>query len=72
MNSARSGPAGYAVSFGERQSDAASVAAPVFDTDGPVAVISVCGPIERFREPLEATAALLVDVTSGLSARLGR
>ncbi|NKZ03993.1 IclR family transcriptional regulator [Actinomadura latina] len=40
---------GVAVSLGERQADAASVAAPVFGPDGRVAgSISVCGPGHRF------------------------
>jgi DNA-binding IclR family transcriptional regulator len=40
---------GYATSVSERQSGAASVAAPIFDHRGqPVAVVSVCGPAERF------------------------
>jgi IclR family acetate operon transcriptional repressor len=40
---------GYAASRGERQEGAASVAAPVFGTDGEVAgAISVCGPVSRF------------------------
>lgn len=62
---------GFAVSMGERQADAASVAAPVLDADGPVAVISVCGPLERFRDKVAETAALLVDATRELSVRLG-
>ncbi|MQA85822.1 MAG: helix-turn-helix domain-containing protein [Streptosporangiales bacterium] len=40
---------GAAVSHGERQVGAASVAAPVFGVDGEVAgAISVCGPVDRF------------------------
>lgn len=62
---------GFAVSMGERQADAASVAAPVFDADGPIAVISVCGPIERFRDAIADTAAAVVDATRSLSSRLG-
>lgn len=62
---------GFAVSMGERQADAASVAAPVFDADGPVAVISVCGPLERFRDSIADTAAAVVEATRALSARLG-
>jgi len=64
--------AGYAVSFGERQEGAGSVAAPVFDLEnGPVAVISVCGPVERFRDEAEDIAPLLLDATVQLSRRLG-
>ncbi|MFY1633004.1 IclR family transcriptional regulator [Solwaraspora sp. WMMB335] len=63
---------GYALSFGERQEGAGSVAAPVFDADGTVAaVMSVCGPLERFRETAGPASALLLMETSGLSRRLG-
>jgi DNA-binding IclR family transcriptional regulator len=62
---------GFAVSLGERQSDAASVAAPVFDGDGVTAVISVCGPLERLRPTVAETAAAVVEATRALSARLG-
>jgi IclR family acetate operon transcriptional repressor len=63
---------GYAVSFGERQQGAGSVAAPVFNRQGePVAVMSVCGPAERFIQAAERVAALLLTETSALSRRLG-
>ncbi|MGI9621329.1 MAG: IclR family transcriptional regulator [Acidimicrobiales bacterium] len=63
---------GFAVSLGERQRGAGSVAAPVLDhTNQPVAVISVCGPVERFREEVASSAAALVSATRELSARLG-
>lgn len=63
---------GYAVSLGERQEGAGSLAAPVFDHEEvPVAVISVCGPIERFREEIDELAPMLLRVTSGLSRQLG-
>jgi IclR family transcriptional regulator, acetate operon repressor len=62
---------GYAVSLGERQAGAGSVAAPVFDADGPVAVISLCGPLERFRDRIPEFAALVTDATATLSTRLG-
>lgn len=40
---------GLATSHGERQADAASIAAPVFDVDGAVVgAVSVCGPQSRF------------------------
>lgn len=40
---------GYAVSKGERTSEAAAMAAPVFDDEGKVcAVITVAGPVQRF------------------------
>ena len=63
---------GYAVSLGERQVGAGSVAAPVLDhTNQPVVVISVCGPVERFRDEVESSAAALVKATKELSAQLG-
>lgn len=63
---------GYAISFGERQAGAASVAAPVFNHDGlPEAVISVCGPLERFREQVELVAPPLLEATLRLSEQFG-
>lgn len=63
---------GYAASVGERLDGAASVAAPILDhASRPVAVISVCGPAERFRGSTEKTAVLLTEATARLSARLG-
>jgi IclR family transcriptional regulator, acetate operon repressor len=63
---------GYAASCGERQPGAGSVAAPVLDREGlPVAVVSVCGPIERFRARFDEAARLLVAETQRLSRRLG-
>lgn len=63
---------GYAASFGERQEGAASIAAPVFDHEnGMVAVISVCGPVERFRDKVDAIAPVLLEATRALSRKLG-
>jgi DNA-binding IclR family transcriptional regulator len=63
---------GYASSFGERMEGAGAVAAPVFGRDGtPAGVISVCGPIERFRDEADDAARLLVEQTARASARLG-
>lgn len=63
---------GYAISFGERQAGAGSVAAPLFDHNGqPSAVISVCGPLERFRDEVDLIARDLVKSSSDLSRRLG-
>ncbi len=63
---------GYAVSYGERQAGAASVAAPVFDHRGdPVASLSVCGPVERFAPHTEEAAERLLASTEQLSAQLG-
>ena len=64
---------GYADSFGERMSGAAAVAAPVFGaTSGePLAVISVCGPVERFRDNADEAARLLLEATRLASESLG-
>jgi IclR family transcriptional regulator, acetate operon repressor len=63
---------GYAWSREERQPGAASVAAPVFDHEGaPVAVVSVCGPAERFRAQADRHARLLLEQVRGLSRRMG-
>jgi DNA-binding IclR family transcriptional regulator len=62
---------GFAVSAGERQSGAGSVAAPILEGGLPVAVISVCGPIERFRPKAEQAAKLVLAETRALSALLG-
>ncbi|HVL89330.1 MAG TPA: IclR family transcriptional regulator [Actinomycetota bacterium] len=63
---------GYAMSLGERMEGAGSVAAPVFSHDGkPAAVISVCGPLERFRGEATDLAKKLLDATDRLSRRLG-
>lgn len=61
---------GYAISLGERQAGAGSVAAPVLDGDDPVAVISVCGPLERFEQIAERAAELVVAETHAISDRL--
>ena len=62
---------GCAITFGERQSGAASVAAPVRSDAGIVGVISVCGPLERFSERADEFANALLEATSALSERLG-
>ncbi len=63
---------GFAVSLGERQHDAGSVAAPILDHNHqPVAVISICGPIERFRAKIAQSAAAVVETTRALSEKLG-
>jgi IclR family acetate operon transcriptional repressor len=63
---------GYAQSFAERQHGAASVAAPILDHHGrPAAVVSVCGPLERFKGELAACAQALTEATARLSARMG-
>jgi len=63
---------GYAASFGERQEGAASIAAPVSDHENDtVAVISVCGPVERFRDEVGTIAPVLLEATRELSRKLG-
>ncbi len=63
---------GYAVSLGERQIGAASVAAPVLDHDGGVvAAISVCGPLSRFEPRMRECVTLLEKASAAVSAQLG-
>ena len=63
---------GYARSAGERQSGAASVAAPIRDHLGrPAAVISVCGPADRFGAGLDTCVKELLSTVGQLSVRLG-
>ncbi len=63
---------GYATSAGERMAGAASVAAPVLDHDDrPIAVISVSGPVERFKAEMTDCTALLLEATRRLSTRMG-
>jgi DNA-binding IclR family transcriptional regulator len=64
---------GYAESYGERMSGAAAVAAPVFgmSESQPIAVISVCGPVERFRAEADDAARLLLEATRAASEQLG-
>ncbi len=63
---------GYAVSIEERQAGAGSVAAPILDHDAlPVAVISICGPVERFRTQIETLPMLLAETCRDLSRRAG-
>lgn len=63
---------GYAATAGERMEGAASVAAPVLGHDGvPVAVISVCGPQERFKPSNGSTIDLLLAATARISRALG-
>ena len=65
--------AGFASSRGERQHGAASVAAPILGVGGtPTAVISVCGPIERFESRREDAARMLLEETTLLSQQAHR
>lgn len=58
---------GVALSRGERQVGGAAIAAPVFDSQGVVGAMSICGPeqrfddrtVERYLPPLKAAAAQL-------------
>jgi IclR family acetate operon transcriptional repressor len=62
---------GYALSFGERQAGAGSIAAPILNHDQvPIAVVSICGPVNRIRGRIDELAkALLTEVTE-LSTQL--
>jgi DNA-binding IclR family transcriptional regulator len=64
---------GFAVSLGERQHDAGSVASPIFGPDGQViGSISVCGPVGRFDDATVAAHAKLVLAAAGdVSRRMG-
>jgi DNA-binding IclR family transcriptional regulator len=63
---------GWAQSSSERQAGAASVAAPILNHLGhPVAVMSVCGPADRFLPEAEACAKRLLESTRKLSLQLG-
>ncbi|MGW4249122.1 IclR family transcriptional regulator [Nocardia sp. NPDC004722] len=63
---------GYAVSLGERQVGAASIAAPVLDHDGGVvAAISVCGPLSRFEPHIDDYVPMLLKASGALSTQLG-
>jgi DNA-binding IclR family transcriptional regulator len=62
-----------AVSLGERQTGAASVAAPVFGVDGyAIGSLSVCGPVDRFdAETVERIRPLIRDAARQVSRELG-
>ncbi len=63
---------GYGVSLGERQVGAGSVAAPILSHEGTLlAVLSVCGPVGRFREEIEQCQKALLAETREVSAALG-
>lgn len=63
---------GYAISYGERMGGAGSIAAPLFGHDDqPLAVISVCGPVNRFRDVVDECAETLLEVTRATSRKLG-
>lgn len=64
---------GYAVSWGERQADAFSVAAPILQAGGSVfGALSVCGPAQRFDEERgRVYGGLLRDAAAKVSTELG-
>ncbi|MCF3963444.1 IclR family transcriptional regulator [Streptomyces fuscigenes] len=64
---------GYASSHGERQSDAGSVASPLFGLDGDVrGSVSVCGPRSRFTPAfVHDCAPRVVEAARDISAALG-
>lgn len=63
---------GWSLSSGERMSGAGSVAAPVLGHDGePIAVVSVCGPRERFEAAADECRVALLETTDALSHRFG-
>lgn len=63
---------GWAMSVAERKEGAASVAAPIRNHDGnAIAVISVCGPTERFLAEVEECRTALLEATAELSRRAG-
>ncbi len=64
---------GYAVSRGERQVDAGSVAAPVFDATGRVyGSLSICGPVARISDDkLDEYGSLITEAAAAVSTGLG-
>ncbi|WP_328655618.1 IclR family transcriptional regulator [Nocardia salmonicida] len=63
---------GHAISMGERQIGAASIAAPILDHDGGVvAAISVCGPLSRFQPRMADCVPMLLKAAGAISAQLG-
>lgn len=63
---------GFAFSLGERDESASSVAAPLFARDGTLfAVMSVCGPKERFTAEADAAAEALLKTVGHLHHLLG-
>lgn len=63
---------GWALSQGERKSGASAVAAPVLGHEGfPVAVVSVCGPLERLAENVDLCREELLAATHDMSRKFG-
>jgi IclR family acetate operon transcriptional repressor len=62
----------HSISYSERLSGAAAVAAPILASDGmPVAVLSVCGPLDRMRPEMDGHSERLLETVNALSAKLG-
>lgn len=63
---------GYAISYGERHTGAGSIAAPVFGHNATVvAVLSIAGPIDRFRSGVDRFTDLLLDAAQALTRVMG-
>jgi DNA-binding IclR family transcriptional regulator len=64
---------GYAISLGERQEGAASVAAPILGVHGfAIGSLSICGPVERFDpNTAQRLAQLVRESAVALSTKLG-
>nr|MBO2508036.1 IclR family transcriptional regulator [Bacillota bacterium] len=64
---------GYAVSFEERDREAASISAPVFDAGGRIAgAVGIAGPSQRFQpDRMEAWVRSVLEAAAELSRQLG-
>ena len=63
---------GLAVNHGERRTDIAAVAAPIFDARNEcVAAVSISGPVRRFHEDLDALKRHVRKAGEEISATLG-
>lgn len=63
---------GFAVSMGERLEGAGSVAAPILGYEGiPAGVISLSGPVDRFRDVAPRASKVLLEATNRLSEKVG-
>lgn len=66
--------AGYAISYGQRLAGAASIAVPVFGSEGQaVGSISICGPVARFDgEAVAGHIPLIIAAAARISSSLTR
>ena len=64
---------GFAVSTGERVSDASAIAAPVLDSEGDVfCALGIAGPVSRFTSEIRKShQKLIVQEAANLSSQLG-